>query len=354
MGRKAPVLLPTLMLLVGGLTSPVAVWAEDSADQYWYYDELQALSMELEPEIAANCGGDPMCREMYIPMNKSGEQYSALNRYRDRGLTITSADFNNKTIKIAYDAGVLSEGRSTPLSIKDLYVVQFDKGYTDGGFADKIEAGLEVPHMHTLVIERDAYLQPYAEMEFSTPELSAEEPADEWIYAFFRTSGPGITWVEAFGFGGCLSSEDYQDDTECRVRYNPQDISYAPVKVIVAPQVAMSTNPSTEDSSAETGLEPEPNTDARAGIGAEAESGAGAETKTKSETETQETTSSDAKASEAISAILTPETGTAGNSNHSASEFPWWLGAIFGLGFATLAWFFWPSRKTSKNLQKKP
>ena len=51
---------------------------------------------------------------------------------------------------------------------------------------------------------------------------------------------------------------------------------------------------------------------------------------------------------------ITPNTGEATNTeNHSAVEFPWWLGAVFVLGAVALGWLFWPNRKNSLKKSKK-
>ncbi len=353
MGRKTPILLSILMLLVSSIVPSAAFWAEADAEQYWSYDELQALSMELEPEITANCGGDPMCREMYIPMNKSGAKYSALNRYRDRGLTITSVDFNNKTIKIAYDSGILSMGAATPSLVRDLYVVQFDQGYSDGGFATKIEADQETPRTRVLVAAQKAYLEPYTELEFSVPELSTDDQAGKRIDVFYRMSGSNATWMDLFNFSDCLNSENYNSNTECRVRYSTQDMSYAPVEVVAPLSTLMTTSPTSTDSSTEDSTTEDSTTET--GLGSAQVTGA--ETESSSElaatTATQGTQSADStngEINETVVSPLAPETGQAGKHDSSTVEFPWWLGAIFGLGFATLVWLFRPSRK---NAQKK-
>ena len=78
MSVKISLAIPTLMMIASGLVPNLAFASEP---EYWTYSEMAALHAEIAPEIAANCGSDPMCKHMHV-RNLEGDIYRALELYR--------------------------------------------------------------------------------------------------------------------------------------------------------------------------------------------------------------------------------------------------------------------------------
>ena len=332
MSKKLPLLISTLSIFAGGLTS--AAWADEGPTS-WTYEEMAALNVEMEAEINEACSDDdPMCRDSYI-YSKSGDIYRALGHYREHGLTVTAINPYDHIIRVAYTPGNISFNPAQKPSLRDLYIVQGDDGYYIGDYVNAIEhhdaAGLE--HVNVLfteesIVDSDTKFPDKTEVELSTPELSIAASRQKIVNVTYRTSNPDSAWADQFDFSGCLAS--LEEGMECRIMYEANGPTY------VATGAEKQSN-ATDDTSnmASTALNTNSdNTATASDAGGEKSSG--------------NNNQGSASISAAPSTITTPDTGApTGNYNESANEFPWWLGAIIATGVATLAWLFWPHHKKS-------
>ena len=369
MGTKLSITTISTLTLLGGLLAPVAVWADEIPKTQWTYAEMATLSAELEPEIDAACGdGDPMCREMFF---WSTHEYNDINRalghYREHGVTVTAINLDQHTIRVAYDADVVSMGPSYRYDLKDLYVIQLENGYTSGAYAREIDNGNDaaLTHITRLFVKNDTaegdnWLPHGTELELSVPDLSIADNLQKHIYVTYRLAN-GSTWSDYFDFSSCLSA--LGEGMECKIMYEANSYTYiaAPVE-----QPTAEPEPSTgADTDVDAGADTNTGTGTDAGTDADASAGVtddstADETTQDSIDDTMEGYGSDsATSTEQISLasvtttkspVLAPDTGAAveGNSG-DAFEFPWWAGAIVGLNVLVLVWLLWPLPKDPKN-----
>lgn len=330
MGKKIPLLISTLTLCASGFSS-VATSATDYSPTAWTYEEMAALNAEIEPEIAANCDeDDPMCRDSYIDTNKSGDIYRALNHYREHGLTVTAINPYNQTIRIAQDADVLSANFSPQkLTINDLYITQTEEGYypNTSVWAMKEGNAVDLEHIKILFTKNDAagetWLTHAKELEVTVSNLTINEAYSPEIRVSYLLSNLLTAQSDYFDFSGCLTS--LTEGMECQIRYQADTIAYVPVKIAQNANVQESNSGNDANNSDIVD-------------------------QNQSSTTSQVSTTSQSGAT-SLNSATTPDTGEATADFGYSVEFPWWLGAIFILGVATLAWLFWPSRKKSA---KKP
>lgn len=353
MGKKIPLLISTLTLCLSSL-APTVAWAEEEPRTAWTYEEMAALNVEYEREIAENCEtDDPMCADSYI-YSKSGDIYRALGHYRERGLTITHINPNNHTIKVIYDSGILSRWSPNKLTVKDLDIVQGEIGYyVSGNLVDAVinNRASVLEHLRVLFANNDTdasnvWLPSGTEMEFSVPELASldelgpaerlysSEPMNPTKYrpalnVSYRMSDSLSAWDDSFDFSGCLAELD--QTKECRIMYGANSPFYVAVE---APVIDTSSNSDDALNMQNTNA----SSDGAVGYGSY---------QLAQIDESMPTTTS----APAVSSVATPDTGQNITGNQTnAIEFPWWLGAIFAFGLATLIWLFRP--KTKKTLKK--
>ena len=354
MSVKISLAIPTLMMIASGLVPNLAFASEP---EYWTYSEMAALHAEIAPEIAANCGSDPMCKHMYV-RNLEGDIYRALELYRTHGLTITAINPAAHTIRVAYDTDVLSEG-STKQHVKDLYIVQTETGYFTPDYAYAIENELDEEMLHTRklfiknhVSNDDEWFPSGTELELSVPDFSVSDDMQKRLDVTYRMSFPNAVWAEPFDFSDCAKS--LGEDMECRPVYSTRGFKYLPFPIEkvdpaepAAEGVQDSTNSATDNELNNAGSY-------------------SAEVMPEGKSEAIDPVISQSEASIAES-IKAPETGAATNNTDSSAsdfEFPWWTIALFVGGALFIFWcFFLPiahredeiqenSRKSQKSVDK--
>lgn len=383
MGKKIPLLISTLTLAASSL-APAAVWADEPSKTAWTYDEMAALNIEYEKEVAENCdSGDPMCSDSYI-YSKSGDIYNALRHYRERGLTITAVNPYNRTIRVAYDTDFLSRGFTGKLTVKDFYAVQSEVGYYSWGFDTAIEKGdaAALERFKVLFAKNDAdpsdvWFPPDTEIELSTPDIapasSLASAAENYasgplsptkyksiIHVAYRMSNPDSYWGDQFDFSDCAGH--LTEGVECQVRYTADKITYVPAEVAKATDPVDPADPTgpTDPTNPADSADSQPgdgssNTSGDSSVdasvtNADLEGGKGSVTTSDTTagvaTDVVNTAAGAAGVVDATTAT-TPDTGQATATQEGSTEFPWWLGAIFAAGLGTLVWFFWPKAKKS-------
>lgn len=320
MGTKISIIALSTMLPVVGLAVCQTVWAEETSQ--WTYNEMSVLSAELEAELDVACeDDDPECSEMYFWETR---EYNNLNRalghYREHGLTVTAVNPENGTIRVAYDADVLAMGQRQ--SLKDLYVVQIENGYTQGDYVRNIDNGNEdaLAHVTKLFVKNDAsadWLPHGSEIELPAPELSVNSNFKNHIYVTYRLAN-GVQWSDYFDFSNCLAS--LEEGMECQIRYEAN--SYTFVAVPVAQIIG------TEDST-----ESPTDTDTALVTTDVAGDGYGSDSID---------SSAQAELTSVSLSVSAPNTGTATDNSDFAEQLPWWIGVIIGVNIAVLVWLFWP------------
>lgn len=354
-----PLTISTLSLSLGLLIPPSVAWAEEERT-YWTFDEMTTFSSEVEVEIAAACGEDPMCADMYL-WNQDGDIYRALMNYNSHPLTITSINPSTGVLKAYYYNNPKYTGIPQPSNLSNLYIAQYRNGY-GGAFYYDLEHGTLNPDSIQLLVEEyesvngPGWLTQKTEVEFSTQGFSTADNAEKYLQTFYRTDNGGSVSDIAF-LERCLESPDYQEGMECRVVYDRNGQFYLPFAAETLVEESAnnaidandSQNNESNSSTGESTNENNNSLDDREGFGG-LDNGI----------TINEIASSNTNASQIGNAVIinpdssisTPNTGVPTNQNN-ATEFPWWLGAIFALGVLTLVWFFWPNHKKSPKLPKK-
>ena len=385
MGVKIPTIAISTLTLLAGVFAPTMAWADETEQTEWTYAEMAALNAEVESELNANCeSNDPMCRAMYIGMNKTGDIYSALSLYRLNGVTVTAVNPSAHTIKVAYDSDVISDG-GTRLLLKDLYISQVEQGYFAGAFAAAIdeEDNAALEHLRVLFFKNNAtntddWFPHGSELEIQAPNLALSAPFSQGVSAegyqtqlsvFYRVAVTNSSWGTSFDLSSCFASPEYQEGMECRIMYAKNHYFYTPVEVEApvteqeSADVTDGTNNSAIENSenaADTGY----GGAATAAMAAAEASAAAMSAAAASATGATPDMTAGTSAGVSISTANTgngstsaPDTGTmTGNYEENVTEFPWWLGAIFAVGITTLIRFFLPvghkAHRNGKKIQK--
>lgn len=342
MGIKIPTITISTLTLLAGVFTPSIAWADETEQTEWTYAEMAAINAEIESELNANCGpNDPMCRDMYLGMNKADEiYYGALIQYRMHGFAITAVNPSLRTIKVAYDADMISAGRGSFL-LKDLYIAQREPDHYEENFVAAVDQNRTESLEHSLVIfaqkstdDTNAWFPQGTEMELYIPDLAMSAPftgttsAEGYqlqLEAFYRMAPIYDSWTDYFDLVDCLTSPGYQEGMECQIRYGYGYSRYIPVAVeLPAERNANSISTTDAELLMENSASGYDETTPTAVASSSSATSAGVE-----ETSTKIPTA--------------PNTGVATREecDNNPDEFPWWTIILpFVAAFFIFSWWF--------------
>ena len=326
--------IATLISLSGasGITTPVSATAEEDA-YHWTLGDLVGAMDGTNTEIWSrpycqdqDMGGDPMMGMLQNPC------IQALQQFALHGFIVSAVNPSKSTIKVLFrDNSYFGEAATradlylfwheSPFAASDI----FDFNNTPEGIRDFL-------HISSSDLST-GILQPNKEIELTITENQdlLNDPSHQILY-ILREDDYAVNTAGFAQYQTCFQEgSGYQDGMECQIRFDDyMNVIYVPVATEeITPG---SEQPSGEGATTEDGAE---NTMVATDVTAENASGEGY---------------GGAGIISASNTVKSPETGanTKTQDGNTATEFPWWLGLIFGLGALTLTWLFWP-KKTKKN-----
>lgn len=375
MKTKSLFFLSTLTVALGGASLSPTAWAEENTRTSWTLDEMIAVSSTIEAEFDEACSTDDdymMCVEMYVE-EKSDPFYQAYLGFHEYQGIITSVNPTTGVIKFYYNYVDLIDkyiNSSTIFqgNLTGLYAVQIEQGHPIGNFAKDIENGTTPSYIHVLINESVNNYYPGqfpADTEISFSDTGVSDASDliQRIHYLYATDFGRRAYSSA-SLESCFKDPNYGPGMECQIRFTNDGRSY----IAVNPEVATTDTPGDDAPIIPVADEPQPSTDNSQPSTNPDDSPANPTTdepqnsspqnsaslatsdnnSITSNTTPESTVQAENTSALSTAAPTTPDTG-AGNEQGS-TEFPWWLGAIFAVGFTTLVWLFWPK---SKNLPKK-
>lgn len=353
MAKKIPFIILTLIFtaLVGCNFGAPPAHAEPM--RYWTVEELSKISLEKEAEKNAICQGDPTCeREFFenLQMEDTVEN-NILTMFEDYRVIISRINPSKGTVHVLYhdyDPALRRLGDVRKEPFYQFYLVWLDSYIPDPRFSynwawyppfvDQIRRGTLSEGTHLLLskdsaIDGEDWIIPNQEMEFTTynNELTAD-------YTGILHFAGVIDWwqpYEAFEYGECLESPDYQPGMECRyVFYEDYTTGYVPFKIkekttedtpaVIEPVAPEATTTTTEGISTSTIRVPE--------IISEVSQNKASETPVN---EVANTTEVKEDLKDSIEVPL-----AAGREDDH--QFPWWLVVFIFSGIFLILWWFVP------------
>lgn len=380
MGKKIPLLISTL--IASSVFSPIGVTSavvQDKGTTWWSVLELLDYYPEAEAERVATCGDDFECNMNFEFDNlENSDKYRALNSLLNSQLRITSINPETETIKVLFfddDMMLRHMGIEEKLELENLYI-GWTESWLGHGYYHNFDAPFDdsMPGVHQLFnseVEDITSIIPWQETELPMLDSNISNNTTGVLYFTIYAKDNMFNAQGSVSYANCLSSPDYQEGMECKMYVSgSQGVSYFPTREPVAtetgPFVLLNNSESEPTTEPETNIEDAPviatepdTTEPDTFRETTTDETADKPNTTLSETpeDSEKTTKIGNEESSNFSAqpVKAPETGISTATNGDATEFPWWLGAIFALGGLTLLWFFLPIRpKNPKILQKKP
>lgn len=364
MGKKIPILISTL---IAGLTLNPTGFAsaaiQEKGTTWWSVPELLDYYPEAEAERIAACGNDFECNMNFEFDNnlEDSDKYRALSSLLNSQFRVTSINPETETIKVLFfddDMMLRRMGIEKKLELENLYI-GWTEDWLGHGYYHNFDAPFDdfMPGVHQLFnseIEDVASITPWQETELPMLDSNISDNTTGVLYFTIYAKDNMFNAQGGVNYANCLNSPDYQEGMECKMYISgDQGASYFP------PREPITTETEEPFFALLNGTNPEPTTDSEENIEdmpMMTTDTDGIEPDQPQETVTDEnpsvSVSIETKSSE--SSIKTPETGANTATNSNATEFPWWIGAIFALGGLALLWLFLPTRpKNPKNFQKK-
>ena len=367
MGKKIPLLLSTITMLVGSIAPGGYAWADDR--QGWTFEEIHSFSKEVEEKRYEYCKDNPefqdfseMCYWEYKWEGEDQEKYEAAKIFLDLPLHVTAFNPTEKYAKVYFSGEDLMSKHmgwsdDYTLEVNHLYLSQQNReNRTDCAY--RISQGLDAPTCNLLFHSSESesgrgWIPAGQETTIPISELSFAPEKSRAIEATL-VSTSGVRWVVGVRLHTCLESPDYREGMECQARFPSDDAAFyvpvepkelessaGPVEPTEPTEPIESSEPSdTSDQTNMTSGEEFPignhDTTNECNMSDNAECGKGGIT--------TEEPITDVEGIER-SRLSAPDTGAPTKENEGTIEFPWWLGVVFGLGLVALIWFFLPSKR---------
>lgn len=373
--KKLPtILLSTLTLGLANLgltTHPAsALYIDDDGATWYKVSEMLEYKNEFDQLAEDQCGDNTTClQDLYFAkMESEDPKFWALEQLVQQQITVTSVNPGEGTLKVLFfdeDTMMKRMGIHEHLTLGEFYMGWFEydvnRIYNYGSYVDKLSSDT-FPGAHLIYFQSDnseGNIPANQEFELSVPEANLSlNTSGEIGYGAF--ADPYFNAAGRFIYTSCLSEPDYFEGAECRMMISPEKgIAYFP------PRETIFTLPSQEDDNSNAsdsgnsdlgGDNPDNLATDSSDKPAQSTPEPGATTAVAVANEPDITSEAVTIASSAPLAFTassistttpkTPNTGAESTlyDQGSASNFPWWLGAIFASGIVTLAWLFIPSR----------
>lgn len=342
----------------------------------WSVNEMIAINYKMESEREAKCGNDAVCRDqLYIEQQSRGGISHTLLGYNNKSFLITAVYPDQNRIKVVFhgdDQWLKAIGFNYGTPIEEIIIAWFEdptRIYNNGEWADAIVRGDPYKGTHLLYAKNlhggyDWTDEPTETGEFHFPtdeefEILVNNPNNDLTRNItrkihFRAFGYArnniINNSDHYDYSACYNSPDYSPEIGCHLFYDENHrFFYLPYEVLPTDDYYIyidSNNNNSGDDTVTTTSDTTNSEDNNIGDSIIITPSATGDTPVVENTNASSSVSSNESSLATQSSDITPNTGEATNTdNHSAIEFPWWLGVVFVLGLTALGWLLWPNRK---------
>lgn len=308
-----------------GHVLPASATIGEPDTYHWTLEELIGALDGTNTEIWSSpycqdqdMGEDPMMGGM--PQNPCMQ---AVQEFANRDIIITAINPSKSTIKLFFRDSAYGGELAT---YANLYLFWHE---SPSATLDVLYGGISPEGTYDFLRINNTdlstgILQPNREIELTITENQEllGVPSYQILYAL-RENDYAVNTAGFAEYQSCFEEgSGYQYGMECQVRFDDYlNTIYVPVATETAP-ISTEDQPNGEDTI--TSDAPN-NVTTTMSIADEGYGGMGT--------------------NKSVDTISAPETGANTKlQDTDASEFPWWLGLIFGFGILTLAWLFWPKR----------
>ena len=311
-------------------------------------EEVKEIYREYDQIRDETCKDDSRCRITFFrDFINNNPKYAVLDRYIGSTFTITSVNPETNSLKAYFRSLDLSTydrmGRERYNTIKELYLCWLNPEFVVSNFARTMRQGIDDPSLHVILravatVEGGSWFPSDQEVEISAPGAKLIDDVKHTIYynAWFESGN----FTNSAEYSTCFEA-GYQSGMECQLRIRENgDFIYLPYTI----ETEDNTTNTTENSPESTITIPDNSTITTDEYNKPI---------AKQAAINNDVTNPTDKSSQPISAPDTGFISSSSDDNRDKIVFPWWLGAVFAFGLATLVWLFWPSHKKSSKKFKK-
>lgn len=370
MPRKLVKNLSISTLIVAGALSPLNlsgnVFAETATtERAWSISEAKEIYHDYKTQMETTCGDDYGCQYGFLDtLKQQDSKYNVVEAYLRRSFWISAVNPEQNTIKgyfqnFSYNMWEMrmEEAALNPeeepfleelySSVSELYAYWLSEDYSNKWFIAQIRRGEPVSGLHLLAKAKADFssfewFPAETEVELRAPDADLADNSGNPIYYYIDMSTNG-SFSNISDYSECINSPDYTSGMECRLMFKEDgSFAYLPFSTQVVTNTegtntegnGTSNTSGNDSSSSDNTSNTSDSTSSISGDGSSSTSSNSADAST--------ATDATATTNAFVSDSTTPDTGEATAPQENSTEFPWWLGAIFLLGFSTLTWLFWP------------
>ena len=373
--KKIPIF--TLSILTAAIGN-FAILGQDSFALYqendvnwWTVDEMLEFSHQVDVETTEICGTDTGCRqELYFNRLENDEKFRALDRFYQTQFHIASINPEKETMEVLFldqNPMLRQMGIDEHYPLDYIFMAWFNQhnlNITNYYYAYPDEA--QFPDDLHIIYSSGEYQGGAfpSNQKFTLPINHTGLRDNPLGRIYLATFGEQYNSKGSVDYVSCLRAPDYTSGTECRLMFSADNgEQYMPPRETPTQNndiVTLQTNDGSNTSNSnDNNFDENSTNESNVTPGQSETQSENPDTKqpeSSSENSvviTQGTEQASKAIPTAIPSIKTPETGDNTMGNESAVEFPWWLGLIVVLNFATLLWLFWPSSSKNRKNHKK-
>lgn len=395
MGKKITTLISTLTLAASSLAAPPAFAASEiPLDNYWSFSEILELKTAIETAAKENCGDDYECMVDYRSQQISNHyqedrRYSIVSRIINTNFLVTGIDPTKETITIYCNDENLGKWESTREEshtyFKDMYLAWAEEGYpdmrtssvsfTEGGkkrsgpiYVAIANNGNTINKVHLVFVHKpsdgnpvDTWLEYGKEITLNVAGSNLINDTRHMLhYAAYTYEDSNTIGAVTYG----RFAANYQSGMEYKIMYDKNNLyDYWVPQYVEGEGSTEEPSEPTEEPTKPTEDSTTPDEPAKTAftisVNEISTSSIGVPTTPVTTMITNQTNPAAAEVSTTPektddSAVELPLSGGFTNQNPTEEEhvFPWWIVAFIFSGIILTIWWFIPTKKYKKTIDK--